>query len=199
MDDMRSSVLAVCIPPGALEACKSPLVGPYTPLDYVPSVQVIELIPLILRGQASVLKLQHQFHEATTLLYESYRWDPAQSEKTALYNTFRYTRLGTSPELKGAEIHGMCQDPIWFSSTVLHGEEQPLFCTSDGQQEHTARVLVLGDSHSTIWHYINHVTGSRTFDCCTIAAVSALGLTNPKSNTKLKKKNTESLTTVRPW
>jgi hypothetical protein len=44
-------------------------------------------------------------------------------------------------------------------------------------------VLVLGDSHSKVFHYINHITESRHFDACSISAISALGLANINSST----------------
>ena len=45
-------------------------------------------------------------------------------------------------------------------------------------------MLVLGDSHAKVFHYINHITESRHFDACSLNAVTASGLANPNSASK---------------
>ena len=88
---------------------------------------------------------------------------------------------------------------IWFEEGGLNGvcmntssywrsareERNSLLCAADGKP---ARFLVLGDSHSRIFHYINHVTNSRAFDACCVTSATALGLTNIDSSTQALKR-----------
>jgi hypothetical protein len=74
---------------------------------------------------------------------------------------------------------------FWLQATK-RATQQSLLCSTKGSKMRQARFLVVGDSHTEVFGWINKVTNSSTFEVCMVAGATAAGLTSPNSKSQAR-------------
>ena len=165
-------------------------------------VSVPELAAFSLNAQGPLLRRMDRFYEAAEKFAEAHHLHPSAGFDLNLRAAFGKT---VWEHHRGDRFHGICMSAAQFRSSIAQDEKATVLCrqrpplpanpddmdddrgggggSADVSFE-PARVLVLGDSHSRVFHYINHVTRSRHFDTCSVFGATAMGLSNNASFTQ---------------